>query len=103
VLAEVARGWVAAGQPERAEQLARSITDPMRQAEALTEVAKALAEHGSVAAWTCSCGVTATLLASSSWFKAMPVLAALAPAAVTAAGTAMLEVVVSSGWPQTGP
>ena len=38
--------WVHLGQPHRAEQLARSITDPARQAGALTAVAKALAAAG---------------------------------------------------------
>ena len=38
--------WATLGQPIRAEALARSITDPDRQASALTGVAQALAEAG---------------------------------------------------------
>ncbi|WP_255724434.1 TIR domain-containing protein [Frankia sp. Cj3] len=38
--------WVALGQPARAEQLARAITDPYRQAEALARLAGALAQAG---------------------------------------------------------
>jgi hypothetical protein len=83
---------VAAGQPERAEQLAHTIPDPDRQAQVLTELAVVLAKHASTAASICSCRVTATSLTSSLWFRAMPVLASLAPAAVAAAGAAILDV-----------
>ena len=38
--------WVHLGQPKRAEQLARSITNPDRQAEVLVEVAKVLVTAG---------------------------------------------------------
>ena len=49
---------VAAGQPERAEQLAHTIPDPDRQAQVLTELAVVLAKHASTAASICSCRVT---------------------------------------------
>jgi len=102
VLTEVATALVAAGQPDRAEQLAYSIPDPYRMA-ALTKLAVVLAENGSVAARTRCLGVTATLLASSSWFRATPVLVALAPTAVTAVGVAILEVLDHSpGGPLQG-
>ncbi len=38
--------WWAAGRPHHAQQLAASITDPARRAEALTEVARAAADTG---------------------------------------------------------
>jgi hypothetical protein len=82
---------VAAGQPERAEQLAHTIPDPDRQAQVLTELAGLLAKHASTAS-ICSCRVTATSLTSSLWFRATLVLASLAPAAVAAAGAVILDV-----------
>ena len=100
-LTAVAKALAAAGQPERAEQLARSITKSERQLSALTEVALVLAEDGSVSARTRSRAVTAQLLIGRSWVRAMPVLAALAPAVVAAAGVAVLEVLYASGQPQT--
>ena len=38
--------WAAIGHPDRAEALARAITDPDRQARALAGLARAVAEQG---------------------------------------------------------
>lgn len=45
-LADVARALAHAGQPDRAEILARSLTDPYLQARVLAAAARALAEAG---------------------------------------------------------
>jgi hypothetical protein len=83
---------VAAGQLDRAEQLARTITNPYPQAVALTVVAAALAEHGTASAQSRSRRIIATLLTTTWWDEAMPVLAVVAPAAATSAAAALRDV-----------
>ena len=66
--------------------MAHTILDPDGGPQVLTELAVVLAKHACTAASICSCRVTAASLTSSLWFRAMPVLASLAPVAVAAAG-----------------
>jgi len=81
----------AVGQQERAEQVARSIPDPGQQAEALVGIAAALARSDENSARSRSQRVAAQILATDSWYRAMPVLASLDSVGATSIGTAILD------------
>src|SRR6185437_6836041 len=83
---------LAAGELDRAEELARGIAQPKPQAGALAEVAAAAATRATPAELRRARRITATLLTTPSWPRAMGVLATLAPGAVQAVGVALLAV-----------
>jgi lipopolysaccharide biosynthesis regulator YciM len=92
-LVKVAKALVAAEHPDRAEQLARSLPAGNLQERVLTEVAAALAENGTEPARGRSRRILAALLTTNSWDAAMPILAVVAPAAVTPVAAALLDAV----------
>lgn len=79
-LARVTGALASAGQRQQAEALARSITDPDRQAAALARVAGTLAQAGRTRA---AKQVAATACATGGWTTAAPAVLSLNPAAFT--------------------
>jgi hypothetical protein len=91
VLRQVAGALAAAGQEEKAEQVALGITDPRQQAKAMVDVATACARRDDNSARAGSRRIVARILASNSWYHAVPVLTSLDPGAASSIGDAILN------------
>jgi lipopolysaccharide biosynthesis regulator YciM len=87
---QLAETLVASGDPDRAERLVGRINDADRRGSALVQVAEALTKLPADPSHARARAIVARVLASNSWYQAIPILATLAPGAVVSVADAIL-------------